>query len=705
MISNDSESKTQFQGRKPNRLIHEKSPYLLQHAYNPLDWYPWGEEAIKKARQEDKPIFLSIGYSTCHWCHVMEKESFEDEEIARLMNEVFVSIKVDREERPDIDRLYMSVCQILTGSGGWPLTILMTPDRKPFFAGTYFPRESRFGRIGLYELSLRIKDMWTKQRNELRISADKIVAALQQETLSPSKEEPGEDVLKSAYEQFAGIYDEKHGGFGNAPKFPSPHNLTFLLRYWKRYKDDKALAMVENTLQAMRRGGIYDHIGFGFHRYSTDTEWLVPHFEKMLYDQALLAIAYIEAYQATGKEEYRKTAQEIFAYVLRDMTSPAGGFYSAEDADSEGEEGKFYLWDKESIQHILNMDSELIIRVFNVKENGNFMEQGEEQRTGRNILHLKKSLPEISADLKVSEQDLEERLEKARGKLFTAREKRIHPHKDDKILVDWNGLMISALARGAQAFNNPEYAEAAARSADFILKNMLRPDGGLLHRYRDGEAAVSGLLDDYAFLVWGLLDLYEATFKVSYLEMAMELNSYLLKHFRDEKSGGFYFTPDTEEVLLIRQKESYDGALPSGNSVAMLNLLRLGRITANSDLEDKAANIGRSFFENIKQLPSAHSQLLAAVDFGLGPSYEVVIAGSSNAKDTKSILKALGKNFAPNKVVILRPAEQESPDIVRLAKFTGELSSIKGKATAYVCLNYSCQLPTTDINKMLKLIS
>ena len=690
--------------KKPNRLIREKSPYLLQHAYNPVDWHPWGEEAFGKARKEDKPIFLSIGYSTCHWCHVMEQESFEDQETAGMLNDVFICIKVDREERPDLDKLYMTVCQILTGSGGWPLTIFMTPEKRPFLAGTYFPRESRFGRIGLYELSLRIKDMWAKQRDQLTTSADKIAEALQQQPAVPAGEEPGEDVLKSAYQHFAAIYDDKLGGFGGAPKFPSPHNLSFLLRYWKRYKDEKALSMVEKTLQAMRQGGIYDHIGFGFHRYSTDAEWLVPHFEKMLYDQALLAMAYIETFQATGKEEYRKTAREIFTYVLRDMTAPGGGFYSAEDADSEGEEGKFYVWDKESIQHILNTEAELFSKVFNVSENGNFTEPGATEWTGRNIPHLKKSLDELSAELEIPVQHLRERLEKARQKLFAAREKRVHPGKDDKILADWNGLMISALAKGSQAFDEPAYAEAARHAADFILNSMRRPDGSLFHRHRDGESAISGFLDDYAFQVWGLLDLYEATFETSYLKNALELTDYMTRHFPDERNGGFYLTPDTDETLIVRQKDAYDSAMPSGNSVAMLDLLRLARMTASSDMEKKAAGTGRAFFESVKQLPSAHSQLLIAVDFGLGPSYEVVIAGNPQAEDTRLMLKALRRKFAPNKVVLLRPAGQESPDIVRFALFTKDLSGSDGKATAYVCRNYACQLPTTDVDKMLELL-
>ena len=689
-----------------NRLIAEKSPYLLQHAHDPVDWYPWVPEAFEKACKENKPIFLSIGYSTCHWCHVMERESFGDLEVAKLMNEVFVSIKVDREERPDIDSIYMATCQMLTGGGGWPLTIIMTPDKKPFFAGSYFPKESRFGRVGMLELISSIKDIWTTRRNEVLNSADRITTTLKQVSKISPGEGLDESALKIAYEQLAEAFDEQHGGFSSAPKFPTPHNLLFLLRYWKRTGNEKALEMVEKTLQAMRRGGIYDHVGFGFHRYSTDSQWLLPHFEKMLYDQAMLAMAYTEAYQATGKEEYGKTAREIFAYVLRDMTAPEGGFYSAEDAESEGEEGKFYLWTQEEIHRVLEREeADLIAKVFNIEKEGNLRDAITGQKTGTNILHLKKSLKELASDLKISEEDLQNRLEAARRKFFTTRERRIRPHKDDKILTNWNGLMIAAFAKGAQVFNEPKYSEAATRAVDFIVKNMRRSDGRLSHRYRDGQASIPAYVDDYAFLIWGLIELYETSFEVNYLRTAFELNRDLLKHFWDYKDGGFYFTGEDAESPLTRRKEIYDGAIPSGNSVAMLDLLRLSRMTADSELEDKAAKIGRAFSKNVKQLPSAHTQFMVAVDFGVGPSHEVVIVGDPQAKDTGATLKAIRKHFIPNKVLLLRPSEQESPDIVRLAEFTKHLSSINGRATVYVCLNYTCKLPTTDINKMLKLLN
>lgn len=688
--------------RNNNRLAYEKSPYLLQHADNPVDWYPWGTEAFEKATKEDKPVFLSIGYSTCHWCHVMAHESFEDPQISKLMNDVFVSVKVDREEHPDIDMLYMTICQMMTGSGGWPLTIIMTPDKQPFFAGTYIPRETRFGRVGMLELIPHIKEVWARRKDEVLSSASQVTAALQKTTLPLPGEELGEPMLHLAYEQLSDRFDKEHGGFGRALKFPTAHNLLFLLRYWKRTKEGKALDMVEKTLQAMRRGGVYDHIGFGFHRYSTDRRWLVPHFEKMLYDQALLAMVYVEAFQATGKEEYARTAREIFTYVLRDMTAAEGGFYSAEDADSEGEEGKFYLWTHDEVKGILSPEeANFAVKVFNIEENGNFTDEAAGSKTGRNIANLTKSLEDTASELDVSIPEVQNRLESIRQKLFAHREERVHPHRDDKTLTDWNGLMVAAMARGARVLGEPEYASAAKRAVDFIFSNMLVSDGHLLHRYRDGEAAIPAHLDDYTFLIHGMLELYETTFEVDYLKKALILNEYLLDHFWDKENGGFYFTADDGEALLIRQKEIYDGAIPSGNSIAMLNLLRLGRITANPDLEEKAARIGPAFFENVRQLPSAHTQLMIAVDFAVGPSHELVIVGDSRAGDTKEMLQAIGSKFLPNKVVIFLPIEIDSTEIKGISPFTTHQPSIDNKATAYVCVNYNCKLPTTDIETML----
>jgi uncharacterized protein YyaL (SSP411 family) len=696
----------------PNRLISEKSPYLLQHAHNPVEWHPWGPEAFERASKENKPIFLSIGYSTCHWCHVMEQESFEDPEVAQLMNETFVCIKVDREERPDIDSIYMTVCQMMTGRGGWPMTIIMTPDKKPFFAATYIPKETRFGQTGMKELVPSIKALWEEKKEELLTSAERITGALDQiATESPGylkslAGELGESALKQAYEHLSHMFDEQYGGFGTAPKFPTPHNLMFLLRYWRRTGDERALGMVEKTLQGMRLGGIYDHVGFGFHRYSTDSRWFLPHFEKMLYDQALLAMAYTEAYQATGgTAEYEQTAREVFAYVLRDMTDPKGGFYSAEDADSEGEEGRFYLWTQEEVNGILSKEeADLVTTIFNMNKGGNCAEEATGKETGKNILFLKKPLRDIASDLAIPLEELGHKLEDARAKLFNARTNRMHPHKDDKILADWNGLMIAALAKGAQVFADPLYEEAARRAADFILTYMVDARGRLYHRYRDGDPAVAGFLDDYAFLAWGLIELYEATFEAIYLRRALDLNTIMLTHFWDEERGGFYFTADDADTVLVRKKEIYDGAVPSGNAVAMLNLLRLARLTAHSELEEKAAHLSRTFSNAVSQSPGAFTQLMIALDFALGPAYEVVIVGKPDAEDTKEMVKTLRKVFAPSKVVLFRRAEEATADITHLAEFTKDLSSLNDKATAYVCRNFLCELPTTEAHRMLALL-
>ncbi len=682
---------------KPNRLINEKSPYLLQHAYNPVDWYPWGEEAFEKAKKENKPIFLSIGYSTCHWCHVMEKESFEDEQVAGLMNDAFVSIKVDREERPDIDSIYMAACQKMTGTGGWPLNMIITPDKKPFYAATYIPKEGRFGRIGMLELIPQIKELWNTKRDAVEAAADNSVKALKTAAESPG-DELDEEYLYETYEQLLALFDDQHGGFGDAPKFPTPHNLMFLLRYWKRTGDKIALFMVEKTLAAMRMGGIFDHIGFGFHRYSTDAAWLVPHFEKMLYDQALLAMAYIEAYQATGKDEYQKTCREIFAYVLRDMTSEEGGFHSGEDADSEGEDGKFYVWTEKEIRAVLSGDEpELVERIFNISVEGNFPEG---KNTGRNILHLAKSLPVHAAGLNLTVEELEKRIEAARSKLFAARDKRSRPGRDDKILADWNGLMIAALARGAAVFGDYRYAEAAQNGADFIHSKMRNANGRLYHRYMDGEIAVPALLDDYAFLIWGLLELYEATFEIRFLKIAIELNDYVVEHFWDGENGGFYLTADDAENILLRKKDIYDGAIPSGNSVTMLNLPRLGKMTGNPEFEKKAAQVGQAFSGSVRQSPAAYTMFMTALDFAIGPTAEVIISGNLHASDTMYMLTKLRKSFLPGKVVIFRP--EVEPEILQIAEYTRFLTSKNGKATAYVCRNFSCKPPTTDAEELMR---
>jgi uncharacterized protein YyaL (SSP411 family) len=688
-----------------NRLISEKSPYLLQHAYNPVDWYPWSEDAFRMAKEQDKPIFLSIGYSTCHWCHVMAHESFEDPAVSNLINDAFVPVKVDREERPDIDRIYMTACQMMTGRGGWPLTIIMTPDKKPFFAATYIPKKGRFGSAGLLELIPSIKNLWINDRERLLESAEKISGLLTQERVPQPGTAPDtaldESILARAFEGLSTIFDFQNGGFGSAPKFPTPHNFFFLLRYWRRTGDTNALDMVETTLQALRMGGIYDQVGFGFHRYSTDARWFAPHFEKMLYDQALLSMAYAEAYLATGKELYAATVRQILAYILRDMTSGEGGFYSAEDADSEGIEGKFYLWSAEELTDLLGKEGfRFMQRHFHLQEGGNF-------DRGANILALRSSFRDASDVLGIHEKDIQDAWEKIRLKLFAAREKRIHPHKDDKILTDWNGLMIAALAKAAQALDEPNYSKAAKAAADFILSKMQHPDGRLLHRFRDGPG-IAANLDDYSFMVWGLIELYEAILDERYLQMAIDLCGIMIQHFWDQKIGGFYFVPDDAETILVRRKEIYDGAVPSGNSVAMLNLLRLSHLTGDHQYEEKSNKIWQAFSSQVTQQPSAYAMFLTALDFALGPAREVAIVGDIKARDTAVMLKAFRSQFNPNSVLIFVPSGvptgKDASAIYLIAKFTGSLKPMQGSATAYVCTNHSCELPTTNASKMLELL-
>ncbi len=678
-----------------NRLVHEKSPYLLQHAHNPVDWFPWGEEAFEKAKEEELPIFLSIGYATCHWCHVMERESFENEEVAALLNEAFVCIKVDREERPDIDEIYMTVCQMLTRSGGWPLTIVMTPDKEPFFAATYIPRESRFGRAGMLDLIPRISNAWKTQRTEVVQSASQITKALS--SASSASGELDADILTQAYQAAVRSFDAEYGGFGGAPKFPTAHRLTFLMRH----DAEGSRKMVEKTLAALRSGGIWDHIGFGVHRYSTDREWLVPHFEKMLYDQAMLALACIEAYEAYGDDAARQTAEQIFEYILRDMTAPEGGFYSAEDADSEGEEGKFYVWSLAELTEVLSTEElAQTVELFNVEPEGNFRDEATRQKTDENILHLSLrsgsaggiALPENSES--TGRASLSERAaleESIRQKLFATREKRIHPLKDTKVLADWNGLMIAALAKGARVFDEPEYEKAARRAADFVLKEMGEGDR-LMHRWREGETAVPGQLDDYAFMIFGLLELYEATFDIQWLEKAIELNETVLKHFSDNEQGGFYLTADDAEKLLIRPKSMYDGALPSGNSVQMMNLLRLARLTGRTEYETLAEQTANAFSEMLNRSPDSFSQALQAVQFAKGPSVEIVIVGERGSADTEAMIFAIRSVYQPNKVVLLK----DDPAVEKLAPYTQAQKTVDGKATVYICRNFACEAPLTD---------
>ncbi len=686
-----------------NRLSHEKSPYLLQHAENPVDWYPWGEDAFARAAREDKLVFLSVGYSTCHWCHVMAHESFEDETVAALLNEAFVCIKVDREERPDIDGIYMTVCQMMTGSGGWPLTVVMTPDRRPFFAATYIPKESRGGRMGLVELVPRLRSVWEPGRDEIEKAAAETVALLKR----PRTEQgdlPVEELLSRAAVELSRQYDHTYGGFGDSPKFPMPHQLVFLMRHWRRTGEEGALRMADGTLSAMRRGGICDQLGFGFHRYSTDRQWLVPHFEKMLYDQALLALSFAEAFQATGNEAHARTLRELLDYCLRDLRAPEGGFFTAEDADSEGEEGRFYVWSMEEIRRVLAPEEvPLAAAAYALAEEGNFVDPVEPERRGRNILHLSASTGEIAKGLGMTEKAFRRRLEAVRLRLLAAREKRVRPGRDDKILTDWNGLMIAALARAARVLDEPRYLEAAESAIGFIRSRLRTADGRLLHRFCKGEAAMTANLDDYAFLIWGLIEAYEAGFNAGDLGEALALHGVVDGHFRDP-DGGFFSTPDDGEELLFRQKEGHDGAVPSGNAVTLMNLIRLGRMTGDARREGETAALGRAFAGPLMQIPSAHAQWMIALELLAASSREVVIAGEPGSGETAAMLAALRETYLPNMTILLRPKGEEGAAIAAIAPFTRAMGAVDGRTAAYVCTDFACRQPVTDPRELAAIL-
>ena len=677
--------------RKPNRLIKEKSLYLRQHAYNPVDWFPWCEEAFEKAKREDKPIFLSIGYSTCHWCHVMERESFEDEEIAKILNENFVSIKVDREERPDIDAVYMSVCQMMTGSGGWPLTVIMTPDKKPFFAGTYFPKESLYGRPGLKDILLRIAYLWKNQREKLLQAGEEVYKALSAEARESYADAlPDESAIHRAFAELYQNYDEIYGGFGNAPKFPIPHNIMFLLRYYRRTKNPKALEMALSTLKKMRLGGIWDHVGFGFHRYSTDRRWILPHFEKMLYDNALLMIAYTEAYQITRDDFFARTVEEIARYLTRDMQTEEGAFMSAEDADSEGEEGKFYTWSLEELERVLSEEKlKLSVKIFNLEEEGNFYEEATRRKTGRNVLYIGRDLEEVAKELGMDEGELRQRLEEIRVKLFKAREERVRPLRDDKVLTDWNGLAVGAFAKAGVALGREDFVEVARRCADFLLEKMITEEGNLLHRYKDGSAGIPAFLEDYAYLVWGLTELYFATFEGGYLERAFELTQRALELFWDEDNLGFFQTSPLHETVLVRKKEVYDGALPSGNSVMAYNLVRLGRLLSRRDIEEKARLTLNGFSQVLKSFPSAHTFSMIALDLLLEGTFELVAVPKE--KEALENLRSIQVHFLPEGLFAVKESTLED-----LSDFFKGVNPLNGKPTYYLCRNFSCEKPTTD---------
>jgi hypothetical protein len=680
-----------------NRLINETSPYLLQHAHNPVDWYSWGEEAFERAKKENKPVFLSIGYSTCHWCHVMERESFENEQIAGIMNQYFICIKVDREHRPDVDGIYMNAVQMMTGSGGWPLSVFLTPDGKPFYGGTYFPPKDMYGRPGFERVLLSIADAWKNRRQELVDSSQKISEVLASLTEPTEKETLSADMLQAGFDYFRATFDATNGGFGSAPKFPQPTNLSMLLSYWHRTNDTQALQMVEKTLDAMAKGGIYDHIGGGFHRYATDGRWLVPHFEKMLYDQALLSKVYLQAYQATGNKKYAATAREIFDYVLRDMTDPKGGFYSAEDADSEGKEGTFYVWDIEQIKSILDKDqAEIFAAYYGVTKKGNF----EEDKT---ILNITASTAQLEKKFKKKHTELMDILSNARLKIFNERAKRIRPHRDDKIITAWNGLMISSMAYGGAVLKEEKYIRAAEQAAKFTL-NALHKKNRLMRYYRQGHDVELAFLDDYAFTIMGLLDLYGASFETKWLIDAKMLAEEMIKLFADNEQGGFFLTGTDSEKLITRIKPSTDGVIPSGNSAAAFALLKLGKLTMNQHFTEQGGKVLESFSRQLKQSPAYSSEMLSALNFWIGPTQEIVIAGNAGAADTQQMLELIRSKFLPNAVLIFHQQDNADSDIDKTIPFIKNLTAIEGKATAYVCENYACNRPVNNIDDLDKLL-
>ncbi|MEJ5172430.1 MAG: thioredoxin domain-containing protein [Hydrogenothermaceae bacterium] len=674
--------------RKPNRLINEKSPYLLAHAYNPVDWYPWCEEAFEKAKKEDKPIFLSIGYSSCHWCHVMEKESFEDEEIAKILNRYFISIKVDREERPDIDAVYMEVCLLFNGHGGWPLTVLMTPDKKPFFAGTYFPKESKPSRIGLKDLLLSVAKYWRENREDLIERSQKVVQYLNQEN-QKEIESIDKNIVDACYFDLKSRFDSSYGGFSVRPKFPSPHNLMFLMRYYYLKKEEESLSMVEKTLKNMRLGGVYDHIGYGFHRYSTDRQWILPHFEKMLYDQATLIMAYSEAYSLTKNQFYKDVVYEIVHYLERDMMSTSGGFYSSEDADSEGEEGKFYTWTKDEIYSMLGEDYDLFCNLFNIKEEGNYLEESTGELTGRNVLYIDEK---VINRIGIQEEKLNEKIKIWREKLFKEREKRVKPFKDTKILTDWNSLLMVALSKAGKLLSEEKFVKLAEGIYRFIKDNMYK-DGNLLHMYKDGVSEVEGMLDDYAFTVWGLLELYESVADTEILKFAVDIQKKADELMFDDKNGGYFISPHNRD-LIANTKPVFDGAYPSGNSVMLNNLLKLYHISSNEEYYKKVEKTVKFFSSDIKRLPSYHSMFVIGLILYFYPVSEVVLAG-----DCKDKLKEINGRFLPNKVLLIKNNEY----LQKLSPFL-EIIPREKSCKIYVCKNFSCNLPTEDLNKALKLI-
>ncbi len=668
-----------------NRLIFAKSPYLLQHAENPVDWYPWCEEAFDKARREDKPIFLSIGYATCHWCHVMERESFEDHEVAAVLNDKFVAVKVDREERPDIDDQYMTVAQMLTGSGGWPLTILMTSEKQPFFAATYIPKTEKMGMPGIVEILNKIDDFWRNNRPAVLENCSQVLSGLTRAAAPSAGSLQGDSVVDGVFRALKMSFDGIRGGFGEAPKFPFPLNISFLLRYWKRTGATVARDMAEFTLARIRQGGIFDQIGYGLHRYSVDSQWLVPHFEKMLYDQAMMAHACLDAFQATGKTRYATMAEEIFSFVLRDMASPEGGFYSAWDADTNGSEGEFYTWTPEEMERVLGEeDGALACRFFGVTSDGNF--------EGRSILNIQSST-ELFAEISgISIDVLHVKIEEWKRSLLSARDTRPHPLRDEKILTGWNGLMISAFAKGYAVTGNVRFREAADAAVSFIRKNMRREDGRLLRGWYQGGASIPAFLEDYAFLVWGLIELYEATLGAEYLNEARSCSLEMIRLFSDGDEYGLFDTASDAENLLVRKKGWHDGVIPSGNAVAAMCLIRLGKIARDTKCLEEGKGILRAFMGSIARQPMAGLHFLAALDYLSGEEMEVTFSGDMGSPEATEMLRAVRRRYMPGLVLSLSGEKGESPNEER------------GKPTVQICAAGACRLPVVSVRDLESLL-
>jgi uncharacterized protein YyaL (SSP411 family) len=670
-----------------NRLAEQTSTYLRQHAHNPVDWFPWGDEALARARQFDRPIFLSIGYSACHWCHVMEHESFEDADIGRLLNDHFVSIKVDREERPDLDQIYMAFVQRATGHGGWPMSVFLTPDLQPFFGGTYFPPDERYGgqMPSFRRVLMSVIDWWQNRRDEVKKSARAVTQELQDALrLEPQSGDQDPALLLQVSAQLSRAFDPRDGGFGTQPKFPHATELRLLLRVGQRFGDESALRMVRLTLDRMAMGGMYDQLGGGFHRYSTDARWLVPHFEKMLYDNALLSLAYLETFQATGEPSYREVVEETLAYVRREMTSPDGPFYSTQDADSEGEEGKFFVWSAAEIEQVLGSDvAEVFNYVYGVTPEGNW--------EGHNILHRSKNYEQCARLMKIDEPELRRILAEARGRLYEVRSRRVWPGRDEKVLTAWNGLMIAAFAQAAQVLDDPAHAKVAVRAADFILKTMRMPDGRLYRTWSAGSAPqLNGYLEDYAYLLDALVSVYETTFEPRWIESALDLARVMVEQFWDEAEGGFFFTGRDHEQLIARTKDPHDSATPSGNAMAVTGLLRLAKLTGRADLRDKTERTLRLFRGIMEASSMAAGQMLIAYDFDLGPVREFAIVGDPASDETKRVLRAIRGGLCPHKVVALKPATDKAADAI-LPLLAGKMAM--GAVTTYVCQNLSCGAP------------